>query len=82
MNSVSWLAPNQVVAVRGLLEVMLDPVARAIANAPADDEAVTEEDRRRVREGQAPVREARRQRHSDGRDSRRVRVQAGRRFPQ
>jgi hypothetical protein len=47
------LAPRQVTAVRGLLEAMLDPAAHAIANAPADDEPVTEEDRRRVRDGQA-----------------------------
>jgi hypothetical protein len=49
---IDRLAPSQVTAVRGLLEAMLDPVARAIANAPPDDEPVTEEDRRRVREGQ------------------------------
>jgi hypothetical protein len=47
------LAPSQVAAVRGLLEAMLDPAAHAIANASADDEPVTEEDRRRVRVGQA-----------------------------
>jgi len=40
---VDRLAPSQVVAVRGLLEAMLDPVARAM----------TEEDRTRFREGQA-----------------------------
>ena len=50
---IDRLAPRQVTAVRGLLEAMLDPVARAIANEPADDEAVTEEDRRRIRDGQA-----------------------------
>jgi hypothetical protein len=50
---IDRLAPSQVAAVRGLLEVMLDPVARAIANAPADDEPVTEEDRTRFREGTA-----------------------------
>jgi hypothetical protein len=50
---IDRLAPSQVTAVRGLLEAMLDPVARAIANALADDEAVTEEDRRRFRDGQA-----------------------------
>ena len=40
-------------AVRFLEFMMLDPVARAVANAPADDEPVTEEDRRRFREGQS-----------------------------
>jgi hypothetical protein len=50
---IDRLAPSQVSAVRGLLEAMLDPVARAIANASADDEPVTEEDRRRIHDGQA-----------------------------
>ena len=35
---VARLAPSQLAAVRSLLKVMLDPVSRAIANAPADDE--------------------------------------------
>lgn len=47
------LAPSQVTAIRGLLEAMLDPVATAITPAPPDDEPVTEEDRRRIREGEA-----------------------------
>jgi hypothetical protein len=38
---VDRLAPSQVHAVRGLLQVMLDPVSRAIANAPVDDEPLT-----------------------------------------
>ena len=50
---IDRLAPSQVTAVHGLLEAMLDPVARAIANAPVDDEPVTEEDKRRVQDGQA-----------------------------
>jgi hypothetical protein len=50
---IDRLAPSQVSAVRGLLEAMLDPVARAIASAPVDEEPVTEEDRRRVRDGHA-----------------------------
>jgi hypothetical protein len=50
---IERLGPAQVTAVRGLLEAMLDPVARAIAAAQADDEPVTEEDIRRVREGEA-----------------------------
>jgi hypothetical protein len=32
--------------------MLLDSVARAIATAPADDEPVTEQDRRRFRDGQ------------------------------
>lgn len=35
---IDRLAPTQVNAVVGLLQVMLDPVSRAIANAPVDDE--------------------------------------------
>ena len=41
---VDRLAPSQVHAVRGLLQVMLDPVSRAISNAPVDDEPLTEEE--------------------------------------
>ena len=47
---VDRLAPSQLAAVRNLLEVMLDPVARAIANAPLDDEPETEAERRSVGE--------------------------------
>jgi len=38
---IERLAPNQVAALVGLLEAMLDPVARAIANAPVDDETLS-----------------------------------------
>jgi len=41
---IERLAPSQVSAVVGLLQAMLDPVARAIANAPIDDEPVTPEE--------------------------------------
>ena len=41
---VDRLAPGQVHAVRGLLQAMLDPVSRAIANAPVDDEPLTTEE--------------------------------------
>jgi hypothetical protein len=44
------LAPEKISAVVGLLEVMLDPVARAIANAPVDDEPVTEEEEKALAE--------------------------------
>ena len=50
---IDRLPPIQLTAVAGLLEAILDPVSRAIAEAPDDDEPVTEEDRRRFREGQA-----------------------------
>lgn len=44
------LPDTQLSAVRGLLEAMLDPVSRALANAPLDDEPVTEEEERAVAE--------------------------------
>jgi hypothetical protein len=47
---VERLAPSQVHAVRGLLRVMLDPVSRAIANAPVDDEPLTADDARALDE--------------------------------
>jgi hypothetical protein len=40
-------------AVRFLEFILLDPVARAVAAAPPDDEAVTEQDRSRFHAGQA-----------------------------
>jgi hypothetical protein len=40
-------------AVRFLEFMLLSPVARAVATAPPDEEPVTEQDRRRYREGQA-----------------------------
>jgi len=46
------LDAGQLAAVVHLLEVMSDPVARAAASAPLDDEPVTDEDRRRFRQGQ------------------------------
>ncbi|HYU46494.1 MAG TPA: hypothetical protein VEK84_10000 [Terriglobales bacterium] len=45
---IDRMAPSQLSAVVGLLETMLDPVSRAIANAPVDDELETEEERRAV----------------------------------
>jgi hypothetical protein len=47
------MAPSQVAAVVGLLETMLDPVSRAIANAPLEDEAESEDERRAVAESKA-----------------------------
>ena len=44
------LPAAQLSAVRGLLESMLDPVSRALANAPIDDEPITEEEERDVAE--------------------------------
>jgi hypothetical protein len=45
---IDRMAPSQVFAVVGLLQTMLDPVSRAIANAPFDDEPETEEERQAV----------------------------------
>jgi hypothetical protein len=47
---IERLVPSQVSAVVGMLQAMLDPVARAIANAPLDDEPVSEEERQAVAE--------------------------------
>ena len=40
-------------AVRFLEFMLLDPVTRAVLTAPPDDEPVTEQDRRRLQDGQA-----------------------------
>ena len=45
---IDRMAPGQVVAVVHLLEVMLDPVARSLANAPFDDEPVSDEERQEI----------------------------------
>ena len=45
---IDRMAPSQVAAVVGLLEVMLDPVERSLANAPLEDEAISEEEAREV----------------------------------
>lgn len=47
---IDRLPPTQLTAVVGLLEAILDPVSRAIAQAPLDDEPETEEERRAVAE--------------------------------
>jgi hypothetical protein len=47
---IERLAPSQVTAVVGLLEAMLDPVSRAIANASVDDEPETDRERQAVAE--------------------------------
>lgn len=40
---IDRMAPSQVSAMVSLIETMLDPVSRAIANAPVDDEPLTAE---------------------------------------
>jgi hypothetical protein len=49
---IDRLAPSQLTAVHGLLDVMIDPVGHAIANAPIDDEPETDEEKRAVAEAQ------------------------------
>jgi hypothetical protein len=41
---IDCMAPSQVSAVVALLKVMLDPVSRAAANAPYEDEEISEEE--------------------------------------
>ena len=47
---IERLAPSQVPAAVGMLEALLDPVARAIANAPIDDEKLTVADEKALEE--------------------------------
>ena len=51
-SSTRWLT-GQVSAVVGLLKIMLDPVSVALANAPIDDEPVSEEEARDIAEARA-----------------------------
>jgi len=50
---IDLMAPGQVSAVVSLLKVMLDPVSVALANAPYDDEPVSEEESRDIAEARA-----------------------------
>ncbi|HEV2522421.1 MAG TPA: hypothetical protein VGT24_08570 [Candidatus Acidoferrales bacterium] len=50
---IERLAPSQVSAVVGLLEAMLEPVSRAIANASDDDEPETDQERQAVADSKA-----------------------------
>ena len=45
---IDRIVPGQVAAVVGLLEIMLDPLARTLASAPYDDEPVSEEEAREI----------------------------------
>lgn len=47
---IERLAPTQLSAVVGLLEAMLDPVSRALARAPVDEEPVTAEEEKALAE--------------------------------
>ncbi len=54
---IERLAPNQVAAVVGLIEAMLDPVSSAIAQAPVDDETVTPEEEKALAEAREWLKE-------------------------
>jgi hypothetical protein len=45
---IDRLPPSQISEAVGLLESMLDPISRAIANAPFDDEPESEDERQAV----------------------------------
>jgi len=47
---IDLLAPEKIAAQVGLLEVMLDPATRAIANAPPEDEQISAEEEQAVAE--------------------------------
>jgi hypothetical protein len=47
---LNHLAPDQVAAVVHLMEVMLDPVSRKLANAPIEDEEIGEDEEQAVAE--------------------------------
>ena len=49
---IDSMAPGQVAAV-GLFKAMLDPVSAALANAPIDDEPVSEEEARDIAQARA-----------------------------
>jgi hypothetical protein len=44
------LPDAQLAAVRGLLEAMIDPVSRALANAPPEDEEISADEMRAIEE--------------------------------
>ncbi len=45
---IDRLPPTELSAIVGLLEAMLDPLARSLANAPMEDEPISEEETRAV----------------------------------
>ena len=47
---IERLAPGQVPAAIGMLESLLDPVSRAIANAPIDGEPATKDEEKALAE--------------------------------
>jgi hypothetical protein len=53
---IDRMPPSQLAKAVGLLEAMLDPVSRSIADAPWDDEPVSEEERREIAATRASLR--------------------------
>ena len=49
---LNHLAPDQVAAVVHVMEVMLDPLSRKLANAPLEDEEIPDDETRAVAEAQ------------------------------
>jgi len=47
---LNQLAPDQIAAVVHVMEVMLDPLSRRLANAPVEDEEIGEDEKRAVAE--------------------------------
>ena len=56
---IDRMAPGQLAAVVGLLEIMLDPLSRALAKAPFDDEPVSEEEAREIAASRASLTQGR-----------------------
>jgi len=52
---IERLSTGQVIAAVGLFKAMLDPVSVALANAPIDDEPVSEEEAREIAEARAAI---------------------------
>lgn len=52
---IERLAPGQISAVVHLLEVMTAPLARSLANAPIDDEPVSEEEAHEIADARASL---------------------------
>ncbi|HWY19593.1 MAG TPA: hypothetical protein VNX26_00135 [Candidatus Acidoferrum sp.] len=50
---IELMSPSQVPAAIGMLERLLDPVARAVANAPIDDEPESGDERKAVAKSKA-----------------------------
>jgi len=52
---IERMAPGRVSEAVGLLEGLLDPLSRSLANAPYDDEPVSEEEARQIERASASL---------------------------